>query len=137
MELPGAITAVDKIAGTGNASSDTVWSSGATATTTQAVDFVAGIGVGVSTNIISIIGPSSPWNNLTAENEYPGGGTYYPAIAGYQFVSALAAYTYSGTFSVASNDGMAACVAAFKFTPGGGGGGGVSPGSFMPFFGAR
>lgn len=71
---------------TGTGSSGT-WSSGATPTTTQASEFVAG---GMAGLVNTPTGPSSPWANTSPATSL---------IAGQQVASSAGAFTYSGTVS--------------------------------------
>lgn len=97
-------TPVDKThTGTGTSSS---WSSGATATLSQAAEVAFAV-VCCAGASITITGPSSPWTNesqLVTTND--------GQLSGYQQVSATTALTYSGSFS--GTFPYTACIATFK-----------------------
>jgi hypothetical protein len=81
----------------------TTWTSGATATTTQASEFWVGAichGNG-GTGSLSLTGPSSPWTNLA---QVPTGTATLVALSGYQVASSAGTATYSGTAGGGSGD---------------------------------
>lgn len=89
-----------------NATFGTAYSSGATATTSQANELL----VGIATNTTN--GPTStPGSGWTEETD-PGATTHQGYTDGYQIVSATGTYAYSGTWS-ANTDGPVA-IATFK-----------------------
>jgi hypothetical protein len=88
----------------------TSWSSGATATTSQASEVAIGcVGGQLSTGITTITGPSSPWTNFTQETS---ANTHIGLLAGYQVLSSTGTVTYSGTFAAGYQ--YTAAVATFK-----------------------
>ena len=98
-EWAGIITSgnpVDKTS-TGNdgGSAGTSWSSGATATLTQANETVVGMSANTSGTNNTITGPSSPWTNQAEVDQTVNLGE----LNGWQLVSATTAQTYSGTFN--------------------------------------
>ena len=101
LEVSGLVTSagslLDKSSGA-TGSGSTSWSSGTTATTTQAAEFW--IGCGGTYYTATITGPSSPWTNLATQD-----GPQLHTVAGYQVTSATGTATYSGTFSVSENSG--------------------------------
>jgi hypothetical protein len=92
------------------------WSSTATATTSQAAEFILGwiTGYNNAGGAWTITGPSSPWANEAQLTPADSGG--YPSqLSGYQIASGEAAFTYSGTTNTtASNLYYQAGVATFK-----------------------
>jgi hypothetical protein len=115
-EFSGIVTSspLDKQTGTvGGAAS---WSSGSTATTSQAVELWVGAFCNAASSGGS--GPSSPWNNTNVSDS---GGDRM--IYGYDIVSSTGAAAYSG--SGGSSKGWAAVVATLK-------GAGTSP-TVSPF----
>lgn len=95
---------LDKSAGTSSTTSSTSWSSGATATTTQANEFWTGIGYNGSASTIT--GPSSPWTNESSQGSAP------IVISGYQVTTTTGAATYSGTAGTSGH--WAAAVVTLK-----------------------
>ena len=87
---------VDQEANGANGGSGT-FTSGATATTTQAdeIAFAVAAGNGLS-GPSTYTGPASPWVNLPGQNA-PGSGIVPGGIAGYLVLSAAAAVTFAGT----------------------------------------
>ena len=114
-EVSGLATsaATDKTAG-GTGSSG-AWSSGATATTTNANEFW--VGMCSSTDGSTMAGPASPWTNETAITQTVSILTVR-SVSGYQIASSTGAATYSGTSS--GNDGWGAAVATFLPSSGSG-----------------
>lgn len=105
-EFSGIVSAspLDKQAGTTGTAG--TWSSGNTATTTQATELWVGaacLGSAGSTGT----GPSSPWTNVTV-NDSSGDTMFY----GYNIVSSTGAAVYTGSMS--GTGGWAAAVATLK-----------------------
>jgi hypothetical protein len=84
---------LDKSAASALGANGTSFSSGSTATTTNAVQAWVGL---VSTDSTTITGPASPWNNIA---QVTPGGTASDFMSGYQIRSATGAAAYAGTFS--------------------------------------
>jgi hypothetical protein len=84
----------------------TSFSSGTTATLSQANEVAFGV-VGVVSTTTTITGPSSPWTN---EAQLVSGTD--TQMSGFQQVSATTGLAYSGTYSSTSNN--QACIATFK-----------------------
>lgn len=84
---------LDKSAASALGANGTSWSSGATATTSNAVQAWVGL---VSTDSTTITGPASPWTNIAQVNP---GGTASDFMSGYQIRSTTGAASYAGTFS--------------------------------------
>jgi len=101
-----AAAPVDKTAGA-VAASGTSWSSGATATTSQASEVWYGIVFGIGATGPTITGPASPWVNHTQVNAAV--GTSNGAMTtGYDVVASTGACTYNGTFDLSSEWAAAA-----------------------------
>jgi hypothetical protein len=83
----------DKSAAAATGSNGTSWSSGSTATTSQAVELWIGL---VTSDSTTITGPASPWVN-TAEIIPSGAASDF--MSGYQIRSSTGAAAYAGTFS--------------------------------------
>ena len=91
----------------------TTWTSGATATTTQAAEFIVGTVSGYNNagGTFTFTGPSSPWTDEAQLSPDTG----IAQLSGYQIAAGEAAFTYSGTATTASpNLYYVAAVATFK-----------------------
>ena len=111
------LTAIDKFIDA-SAGGVSPWSSGTTATTTQANEIAFGVGLVFDTSSSSITGPGSPWTNLTKYNDFAGGGVFNSAISGYNILTTTQTVTYSGTASSSGSDPtQEAQVVTFKYTP--------------------
>ena len=105
-EVSGGLTGVGKVStqkevdGTSGS-----WSSNASGTTTQAVEFVLGFMTGYNNagGSWTVTGPSSPWTNETSLNSTTSGG-YPRQLCGYQVTSATGSFTYSGTASTTGSN---------------------------------
>lgn len=103
-----ASSVVDKtVSGT---TGTTSWTSGATATTTNANEFWVGMASCYQTTTQTITGPSSPWTNETAIHPSQG-ANFLNSVSGYQIVSSTGTCTYAGT--VASSGGNTVLAATF------------------------
>jgi hypothetical protein len=104
-------TSQQEVDGSGDA-----WSSTATATTSQAAEFILGwiTGYNNAGAAWTITGPASPWVNEAQLTPADSGG--YPSQrSGYQIAASEAAFTYSGTTNTtATNLYYQAGVATFK-----------------------
>lgn len=92
------------------------WSSTATATTTQAAEFILGYITGYNNGggAWTITGPTSPWANAAQLTPADSGG-YASQLSGYQIAASEAAFTYSGTTNTTgTNLYYQAGVATFK-----------------------
>jgi hypothetical protein len=101
-------TLLDRSTGVDQSTGSLSWSSGSTATTTQASElWVGGVNAG---NTSTITGPASPW--VTAAQQLNGAPNNDPSMAGYQIASATGAAVYSGS-QTASKGYEAAVITLF------------------------
>jgi hypothetical protein len=105
-------TLLDKTS-SGTSSGSNAWSSGATATTTQASELWIGVGAGGLSSTFTMGAPASPWTNETQLSSTYESTSIVKQQSGYQIASATAAATYNSTFSSIST-AWAAAVATFK-----------------------
>jgi hypothetical protein len=111
IEWPGTLTFDQSAGGLSNANSAT-WTTGASGTTTQAVEVVVGavvVQAAVAGPVIT--GPASPWVNDTQINST---GTFAGFLSSYETLSATGTVTYNGT--VTPNETYCAALATFKAT---------------------
>jgi len=101
-------------------SSGTSWSSGATATTTQAAEVWYGLAYGINAPTgVTITPPGSPWSNHTQINAGLSSESFNGVMTtGWQTVAATGACTYNGTFS--ASEQWVAVAATFKAKAAGG-----------------
>lgn len=103
-EVSGLATTspVDKTQGS-SGGAGTSWTSGSTATTTNANEFwvgVAAIAASATNTTLVVTGPGAPWNNETVLNTFlddTGAALEVYQASGYQIVSSTGTATYSGT----------------------------------------
>ena len=97
-EVSGGLTALD-VAPVWHELDNTTgtWTSTASNTTSQAVEFILGIvsGFNAGSGSITLTGPASPWTNESQHTPVTGVGQ----VCGYQVSSATGTFTYSGTAS--------------------------------------
>jgi hypothetical protein len=104
IEFSGVVTssALDK-SSTGHVDSGTTsFSSGTTATTSQADEVLVGAVTAQTNSTPTVTGPSSPWVNETSVAFNIGTGERFTHKAGYQIQSSAGTATYSGTISPSS-----------------------------------
>ena len=122
---------LDQAAGDYSGTAAATWSSGATAATLPASEFVVGLALALPNNSTTITGPVGWVYESATENVLGAGGDYLSAVSGYQFPPASGTFTYSGTVSPAAS--WAAVTATFLLMPAEPGWGGyvaTNPGGF-------
>ena len=107
--------------GAGAWTSGTSFSSGATGTTAQAKEIAVGVVVEfTATGPPTISGPSSPWVNVTQENNNFSGSNFVSSVAGTNILSPTGTQTYSGTSTITNAGAGRASVITLKAASTGG-----------------
>ena len=112
-EVSGGLVSLDKTAAGEADGTGATWTSGATATTSVAAEFVVGIVAGQNNagSALTFTGPASPWVNESQLSV----ATSDSQLCGYQITSSTGAFTYSGTANTTgTNLFYAAAVATFR-----------------------
>lgn len=101
------VTGVDKIAVSAAGATGTSWSSGATATTSQASEIAFGVAscTPTASGTATMTGPGGAWTNSTTLTEpwtSTFGSYHCYQVSGYETLSSTGTVTYSGTVSASS-----------------------------------